>query len=317
MRKKSWSILSPGDFVDIIAPASFSEQEKFQNGIAWLNHIGLRPRIPHDIIKPDLYFAAPLEIQLKHLKEALYSDSKAIWCLRGGYGSMRLIPHLLKLKPPKIPKLFIGFSDITSLHLFFTQVWNWPVIHGRTISQLSIKLGETEDRKFLEEMIFGYKQTKIFKKLIPLNTFATIDQSISGPITGGNLRIIQSSLGTPWEISPKGKILFIEDVSERGYSLDRMFEQLIQARLLDHRIKAVIFGDFTEGKEKNGNDLTRDALVRFASRVPYPVLMGFPAGHGEINYPVPFNVNCQLFLGKKASITCNYGGLKKIQNDSI
>jgi muramoyltetrapeptide carboxypeptidase len=120
--------------------------------------------------------------------------------------------------------------------------------------------------------------------------------------------MIQSSLGTPWEIRPKGKILFIEDVSERGYSLDRMFEQLIQARLFDNRIKAIIFGDFTDGKEKNGNDLTIDALLRFASRVPYPVLKGLPAGHGEINYPVPFNVNCQLFLGKKASITFHYGG---------
>jgi len=308
MRKKSWSFLSPGDVVDIIAPASYSPQEKFQDGIDWLKHIGLNPRVPNDIIKPDLFFAAPLDIQFKHLKDALYSDSKAIWCLRGGYGSMRLIPHLLKIKPPKRPKLFIGFSDITSLHLFLSQSWGWPVIHGRTISQLSIALKQTKDRAFLKDLIFGRKESKTFKNLVPLNKSATQVLSLSGVITGGNLRMIQSSLGTPWEIRPKGKILFIEDVSERGYSLDRMFEQLIQARLFDNRIKAIIFGDFTDGKEKNGNDLTSDALLRFASRVPYPVLKGLPAGHGEINYPVPFNVNCQLFIGKKAAITFHYGG---------
>ena len=308
MRKKSWSFLVPGDVVDIIAPASYSPQEKFQDGIDWLKQIGLTPRVPDDIIKPDLFFAAPLEIQLQQLKDALYSDSKAIWCLRGGYGSMRLIPELLKLKPPKKPKLFVGFSDITSLHLFLSQTWGWPVIHGRTISQLSVALQQTKDRVFLKDLVFGQEESKTFKNLIPLNKSAVQVKSLSGVITGGNLRIIQSSLGTPWEIKPRGKILFIEDVSERGYSLDRMFEQLIQAKLLNNNVKAIIFGDFTDGKEKNGNDLTKDALLRFASRVPYPVLMGFPAGHGEINYPVPFNVSCQLSLGKKASITCNYGG---------
>jgi muramoyltetrapeptide carboxypeptidase len=308
MRKKSWSFLVPGDVVDIIAPASYSPQEKFDDGIDWLKHIGLNPRVPNDIIKPDLFFAAPLEIQFQHLKDALYSDSKAIWCLRGGYGSMRLIPELLKLKPPKKPKLFVGFSDITSLHLFLSQNWGWPVIHGRTISQLSVALQQTKDRAFLKDLVFGQEESKTFKNLIPLNKYAVQVKSLTGMITGGNLRIIQSSLGTPWEIKPRGKILFIEDVSERGYSLDRMFEQLIQAKLLNNKVKAIIFGDFTDGKEKNGNDLTKDALLRFASRVPYPVLMGFPAGHGEINFPVPFNVNCQLSLGKKASITCNYGG---------
>lgn len=309
MRKKTWSFLKPQDVVDIIAPASYSPQEKFENGIEWLKHIGLTPNVPKDIIKPDLFFAAPLEIQFKHLREAIYSDSKAIWCLRGGYGSMRLIPLIQKLKPPKNPKLFLGFSDITSLHLFFSQNWGWPVIHGRTISQLSIELEKTSDRVFLRDLIFGRQKKKTFRNLIPLNKYATQVKSVSGTITGGNLRIIQSSLGTPWEIKPKNKILFIEDVSERGYSLDRIFEQLIQAKLLNNRVKAVIFGDFTDGKEKNGNDLTNAALIRFASRVPYPVLQGFPAGHGEMNYPIPFNVNCQLSLGKNASITCHYGGL--------
>lgn len=310
MKKKSWNYLRSQDIVDVVAPASYSAQEKFQDGIDWLSHIGLIPRVPKDIITPDLFFAAPMDIQLKHLIDAIYSDSKAIWCLRGGYGSMRLIPHLLKLKPPKKSKLFIGFSDITSLHLFFTQNWGWPVIHGRTLSQLSINQDKTEDRDFLKKMIFGQSDSMTFKSLIPLNQSAKEARDITGVISGGNLRIIQSSLGTPWEIKSKGKILFLEDVSERGYSIDRMLEQMIQAKILNKNIKAIIFGDFTEGYEKNGTNLTKDALIRFAQRVPYPVLSGFPAGHGEINYPVPFNVNCQLRLGKSPKITCNYGGIR-------
>lgn len=309
MKNKSWQFLNKNDVVDIVAPASNSPVHKFDEGVEWVKSVGLIPRIQEGMIQTDLFFAAPLEVQLKQLKEAIYSDAKAIWCLRGGYGSMRLIPHLKKLRPPKKPKLFIGFSDITSLHLYFSQEWNWPVIHGRTISQMQKDLTDSPDRKFLREVIFGKKTEMTFKNLVPLNQKAQEKIEISGSITGGNLRILQSSLKTQWELKAKGKILFIEDVAERGYSIDRMLEQMIQAKLLDKGLKAVVFGDFTEGLERDGSDLTGRALERFAERVPYPVLRGLPAGHAhELNYPVPFNTPCTLKLGKKPSLRCTYGG---------
>lgn len=309
MKKNPWSYLQKNDIVDVIAPASHSPKSKLEDGIRWIESVGLIPHVPQDIIKTDVFFAAPLDIQLKHLKRALYSDSKAIWCLRGGYGSMRLIPHLLKLRPPKKSKLFIGFSDITSLHLFFNQHWNWPTIHGRTISQMHPDFSKTPDRKFLKDVIFGKAAEKTFKHLTPLNHQAAKNHSIKGAVTGGNLRIIQSSLGTSWEIKAKGKILFIEDVGERGYSVDRMLEQMIQAKIIDKGVKAVIFGDFTEALEKDGKDLTEIALRRFAQKVPYPVLKGLPAGHGHVlNYPIPFNTQALLSLGKRADLTCFYGG---------
>lgn len=307
MSKKSWSVLHKNDIVDIIAPASHSPLNRLEDGIKWVESTGLIPYIPKDIINTDVFFAAPLKTQVEHLKRALYSDSKAIWCLRGGYGSMRLIPHLLKLKPPKKPKLFVGFSDITALHLFFSQEWNWPVIHGRTISQMNPDLKNTPDRKFLRDVIFGKKNEMTFKKLIPMNDLAKKEKQIKARITGGNLRIIQSSIGTEWEMQAKGKIVFIEDVGERGYSIDRMFEQLVQTKIMDKKLKAVVFGDFTEGHEKDGRDLTLEALQRFADKVPYPVLRGLPAGHGEVNYPVPFNTDCVLELGKSGALTCSYG----------
>ena len=309
MKKNFWSLLKPSDTVDIIAPASQSTEEKLSDGVKWIQSIGLTPRVPKDIIKTDLYFAARLETQIEHLKNALYSESKAIWCLRGGYGSMRLIPHLAKLKPPKHPKLFIGFSDITSLHLFFTQAWNWPVIHGRMISQMHPDLALTPDRKLITEVIFGKKKEHTFKKLKPLNDWARKEKIIQGIITGGNLRIMQSSLKTSWEVCAKGKILFIEDIGERGYSIDRMLEQMIQAGIINNGLKAIIFGDFTEGREKDGKDFTQKALLRFAQKVSYPVLRGLPAGHGDdLNYPIPFHTKCALKLGASGELTCSYGG---------
>ena len=120
---KHWQVLRPGDVVDVVAPASHTTQDKLDHGSQWLESHGFIPRIPQGIIQGDVFFAAPFELQLEQFKSALASDSKAIWCVRGGYGSMRLIPHLMKMKPPKKPKLLLGFSDITALHLFFTQQW--------------------------------------------------------------------------------------------------------------------------------------------------------------------------------------------------
>ena len=313
MKRSSWKFLERNDIVDIIAPASHSPLDKLKDGIEWVKSVGLVPRVQQDMIKTDIFFAAPLEIQLEHLKNAIYSDSRAIWCLRGGYGSMRLIPHLLKLRPPKRPKLFVGFSDITSLHLFFNQHWNWPTIHGRTISQLSPENKNSSDRRFLTQMIFGEQEQRTFKNLRPLNDNARKNKVIDGEIIGGNLRILQSSLGTSWELKARGKILFIEDVAERGYSIDRMLEQMIQAKIIHHGVKALVFGDFTEGLERDGKDLSLVAMKRFAERVPYPVLKGLPAGHGHrLNYPIPLNTKCQLRLGRKCELTCSYGGSEAI-----
>lgn len=306
---KRWEFLRPGDIVDIVAPASHTAQISLDQGAAWLESLKLIPRMQPGIIQGDVFFAAPLKIQLEQFKDALYSDSKAIWCVRGGYGSLRLIPYLQKLKPPRRTKIFLGFSDITALHLFFNQQWKWPTIHSRNISAMKTEESRLRDRKVLQDLILGKLTSPLcFKRLTPLNQAAQENKTISGQITGGNMRILQTSLKTSWELKAKGKILFIEDVAERGYSVDRMFEQLIQARIIDKGLTALVIGQFTEGEEKNGTDLTSQALTRFASSVPYPVLRGLPCGHGEINFPLPLGTHCELILGRQAQLLCDSGG---------
>ena len=215
MKKKTnaWETLTPNDIVEIVAPASASTEEKIYHGLTWLKNIGLVPQYPNNMIQTDLYFAAPLDQQWEHFKKALYSDAKVIWCLRGGYGSMRLIPLLEKLTPPKTPKLLIGFSDITALHIFFNQKWNWPTLHARTISQLHPDWELTEEHQSLVDLLFGRINQINFKNLTPLNQAAEEVKTLEGTILGGNLRIIQSSLGTSWEIKPKGKIQHVDGLS--------------------------------------------------------------------------------------------------------
>lgn len=305
----TWDYLQSGDVVDIVAPASSAPGEKLPHGLEALKEWGLIPRVPEGMITPSEFFAASLETQFEQLKEALYSDSKAIWCLRGGYGSMRLIPLLKKIKPPKKPKLFIGFSDITALHLYFNQKWGWPTIHGRTLSQMDpLKLG-TVDRIALRQALFGESPEVSFENLIPMNKHSLKKKTLSGQIVGGNMRLLQSSVGTDWELKAKGKILFIEDVSERGYSVHRMFEQLVQAKIIHAGLKALVIGDFTEGLEKDGRDHTQVAFKEFADKLPYPVLRGLPCGHGSVlNYALPFGSPTKIFLGESPRLIARVNG---------
>lgn len=304
MRKLKWKPLSHNSNLAIIAPASAAVEQRVERGLTWLENQGYKTHFPKESIQIDLFFAAKLETQLSLFKKSLDKKYDGIWCLRGGYGSMRLIPHLEKMTP-KVPKLFIGFSDITSLHLYLTQKWNWPTLHGRTVSQLNDEMQSDESIEY-KKIISGDLKQVVFSNLEPLNKYAAKKQTLESKITGGNLRIVQSSLGTCWEIETRNKILFLEDVSERGYSVDRMLEQLNQAGKLS-KIKALVFGDFTEGLEKNGDNLIPHTMQRWADRLKVPVLKGLPAGHGSINRCVPFNTRTQLYCGNKVSLVSDTG----------
>lgn len=304
-----WNFLDQGDIVDIIAPASSAVGEKLPKGLESIRAWGLVPRVPEGMIEASDFFAAPLKTQLEQFLDAIHSESKAIWCLRGGYGSMRLIPHLEKMKAPKNPKLFIGFSDITALHLFLNQKWNWPTLHGRTVSQMAPENLNTKDRMELRDIIFGHKHEVSFENLQPLNEHAFKKKVISGKVVGGNLRILQTSLNTQWEVQAKGKILFIEDINERGYSVHRMLEQLYQAKIIHRGLKALVIGDFTDGLEKDGRDLAPLAFKEFAERLPFPVLKGLPCGHDSTwNYALPFNSPSKLILGATPALQCRVNG---------
>lgn len=296
-----WSFLQTGDVIDVIAPASPCPKENLETGVRWIQAQGLVPRVPEGIIKGDVFFAAALKDQLDMLKAAIYSDSKMLWSLRGGYGSMRLIPFMEKWKKPRKTKLFMGFSDVTALHLFFAQNWGWSTLHGRNVSSLTPEK-DSRDRREIMSILTGRKSELSFS-LVPLNAAAKKAGRITGKVTGGNLKLLQTSVGTSWELQAKNKILFCEDVGERGYAVDRMFEQLRQARVIHSGPKALVLGDFTDGLEKDGRDLTATALRRFAESVNYPVYKGPKCGHGEINFTLPLNTQAEISARKLKVLT--------------
>ncbi len=307
-----WLPLQPGDIVDVVSPGFAPSDEELENGVRFLESWGLVPRLPKNLLGKDILCSNRDEVRFLHLKEALYApDSKAIWCLRGGYGSLRLIPHLLKLKKPRSrPKLFVGLSDITTLHTFLNQMWGWPTVHGPLLDRLGRKAALPKYERELKKFVFGEMDTIRFSNLKALNDAAKREGVVRGRVSGGNLIVLQSSLGTnaPWRTD--GRILFFEDVGERGYRVDRVLEQFTQAGLFK-RAKAVVFGQFTKSRERDGRDLVPLVIRRFAESMNIPVFSGLPSGHDVVQRPVPFETPSLLRLGKRGELQCETGGSVK------
>ncbi len=275
--------------IRLIAPASGTEPElitKLQN-IQCLNM-----DVPSNLITADIPFHANTdEKRLELLKEALYDDSNEVivWTYRGGYGTARLINELKKLEKPKTEKIFIGFSDITALHLFLSQNWKWKTIHAPGLGELLNPNRDPENiRKTLEILDKNQKFAKLHSLKL-LNPAQYKGKKITGGMTGGNLTMVQTSLGTPWQIKTRGKILFLEDVNEKGYHVDRALNHLKQAGVLKN-VKAIIFGDFANP----GDDKVDFALQRFAAEMPVPVFKTDEFGHGIKNYPIIYNSKSEI-----------------------
>lgn len=279
--------LKKGDIVDIVAPAGFSDASQLIPALNELKKWGLTVRCNIDFDAFHPFHSDDDDIRFQDLKTAINAkDSKVIWCLRGGYGSGRLLDQLNKLKKPSMKKMVIGYSDITVLHAFFNQKWGWETIHGPTISTFSNPKFEKECFKELKSLMFS--KTKQTFELEPLNELAEHNKKIvSGSATGGNLAMIQTLIGTKYQLKLKDKILFIEDVNERGYRIDRILNHLKMVNAFNG-CKAIVFGDFSNGIESTGESYVDFALMRFALEIDIPVYKTFEFGHGSVNRPIVF-----------------------------
>ncbi len=219
------------------------------------------------------YFAASKEERLRQLREAIEDPCiKIISVFRGGYGAGEIVFDCLKIKP-SCRKIFIGYSDATVLHYLFNQHYGFPSIHG-TISE--------NHKDMMKDIVsvLGGKSAEF--TLQAWNQRAQSSSNISAQVTGGNLTLICNMIGTKLHPSLANKILFVEDVNERGYQVHRHLLHMKNAGLFE-RVKAVIFADFTE------SDKLLDASIEhFISNYLYsvPVFRTSGIGHGKINYPL-------------------------------
>ncbi len=299
---KSWRFLRPGDLVDIIAPGSATTQNELSAAIQFLQSWGLKARVREPLFSGHAYVASDAKKRVADLKSALFAkDSKAVWCLRGGYGSIQLVPDILKIKVPPAakPKLLIGYSDVSTLHLWLSQVLHWPSCHGPLLDSMARNKYLEKDSRELSNLIFGVQKEITFDGLTPKNKHALRVKSIEAPLLAGNLVVLASTLGSKLELKSKGKILCLEEIGERGYRVDRLLWQLENSKALNG-CEAILFGEFIGGDEvSTEKDKAKNyvflALEDFSNRTQVPVFSGLQVGHGAVNRP--------LFLGPKAILS--------------
>ena len=224
-------------------------------------------------------------------------ESKAVWCLRGGYGSIRLLPYIEKMAVPKSKKLLIGLSDISSLHAILNQKWNFPTLHGPLLDRLALNLLKPENIYELKQTLENPDYVATFENLVPINKAARKTRLIKAKIVGGNLMVLTSTIGTPSQLDTTNRILFLEELSERSYRIDRCLQQMKQAGLFKE-LKAVVFGDFTNCDEPNKENHVAKVFESFFRNLNIPAFKGIESGHGEIQRPVFFNTEAHLTCGE-------------------
>jgi muramoyltetrapeptide carboxypeptidase len=200
----------------------------------------------------------------------------------------------------------MGFSDITTLHVFLNQQWGWPTIHGPMVDRIGRGLILEPQLRELHDIYFGDEAQVVFRGLKPMNAAARTARVIRGPVTGGNLMTLQSTIGTraPW--GTRGRIVFLEEIDERGYRIDRLLEHLAQTGHFA-RARAIVLGEFLGGTESDGSTRVPGVLQRFADSLKIPVMTGIEAGHGDMQRPIPFETMATLTCGAGGSISIDSG----------
>ena len=276
-------LLRPRDTVHVVAPAGPFDRPTFEAGLALIAQ-RYSPQYDSDLFESHRYLAGDDRRRRDELSRALLdSRARALFCARGGYGAMRLLPDLPLADMAST--MLVGFSDITVLHLAL-QAHGRVSIHGPVLTQFGKQPPDVQERLF--------RLLESPEPPPPLTGSATyVPGTAEGPLLGGNLSLVTRLLGTPFMPSLDGAILLLEDIGERPYRLDRMWTHLRLAGVFE-RVRGIVLGDFTECEEKNASYTSADVLRSLAEETGLPCAAGFPIGHGTLNYPVPLGTSVRL-----------------------
>lgn len=281
-----------GDTLGIIAPSSPPKDKGVvKQALKDLKNLGFKVQVGASVHSRKGYLAGTDAVRLKDL-HSFFADPKikGILCLRGGYGSARLLPNIDFNLIKKNPKFFCGYSDITALHLAMYHKAGLATFHGPTLLTLFPK-GKTSaftTSSFLR-VAHGRQLGDISRGLEKkIKTTTIVKGKTSGILLGGNLSILASLVGTPWIPSFKNSILFLEDVNEAPYRIDRMLTQLIQSGTLKG-VKGIALGTWRKCEAEHKK--TQSSLEVFKDKLTplkIPVCMGFPFGHIEDTATIPY-----------------------------
>ncbi len=277
--------VKPGETIALVAPASCVAREPWESGIKLLEDRGFRVKCGPEVFSPR---PAGLEADrlLARRFEQLWLDPevKAVIAVRGGYGSLKLLPHLNLAALAARPQRLVGFSDLTNLLCLLQHRLGLVTFHGPTLAQLGELTGPALDSLF-QWLTAPGPRTVTFKDLAVLHPGVA-----EGPLTGGNLTTLCHLVGTPFAPRTAGHLLFLEDHREAHYRLDRMIHHLLLAGMLAG-VKGVVLGAFTNCGALEG---VMEIFSAALAPLKVPVLAGLPAGHQPDNHTLPLGARARL-----------------------
>jgi muramoyltetrapeptide carboxypeptidase len=286
--------LRPSDTVGIIAPASHFKREDFEAGCEALRRIGYKPVYSDSIFEKDLYFAGTVERRARELHEMFARDDvKAILCARGGYGANYLLPHLDLHTIAANPKIFVGYSDVTSLLTYISDAAGLMVFHGPMVTKDFARSNGIDLASWQAAVEGQTNWTLNFDAESGVKSLAC--GSGEGTLYGGCLSMLAESLGTPYEIKTDDTILFIEDLAAKPYQIDRMLMHLKLAGKLS-KVRGIIFGEMLDCVHAPNQGFTLEEVVmRVVGDLNIPVAYGLRSGHvSRENITLPFGVQVSL-----------------------
>lgn len=290
-------VVRPGSRLAIVAPAGPFDEEAFCAGLGWLRE---RYEVTHrpDIFTRTGYLAGDDSRRLSELLEALADPHvDAIVCARGGFGATRILPGIGEGLVHAANKLLVGFSDITALHAVWAEA-GVRSVHAPMVAALG-RASEPVRLQWIDTIEHPGKARHW--DLVPLNSRR---HSEAGVLTGGNLAVLGALLGTDYQPRLSGRILFIEDVGERPYRVDRVLTSMKQAGCFEG-LAGLVVGAFTEGEPGPDGITTEEVIASHFAAAPYPVLTGFPAGHIDENEAIPFGSLARIEDGRLRVLTAS------------
>jgi muramoyltetrapeptide carboxypeptidase len=269
--------LAPGDRIGVVSPASPASRQEFDDGIAEIRRLGYEPVYEESVFaRSDGYLSGSAELRAAGFMKAWTDPGvAALVAVRGGFGSVHLLPLLARELVDASPKLFVGYSDNTTLLSWLTCQCALTALHGPMLEGRLARGAQGYDAHSFSALLAG--GTGLC--LGPEGLVVLSGGDAAGPLFGGTLTQLVASLGTPYAFDPPhGCVLFIEDVNERPYRIDRMLTQLALSGVLG-RARALVFGEMRGCDEPGGAVTARGVIERMTSGFPGPVVFGFPSGH--------------------------------------